>query len=153
MSPRAAAPSNASVTACIRTSASLCPTMWYSNGTSIPPSRSGPPSAKRWVSCPIPIRNDSVPTPFAKRGNNSQAGRIIANTKISHNANDLRLSANTDRAREELGGLPLSQSIESNAADAQRSAKIDTHWLLGRRSPILPATNSRGELNDQHIRL
>ena len=36
MSPRAAAPSKASVTACSSTSASLCPTAWRRSGTSMP---------------------------------------------------------------------------------------------------------------------
>ena len=56
MSGRAAAPSRASVTACSSTSASLWPTSCRSCGTSMPPSRSGPPGAVRCESSPIPIR-------------------------------------------------------------------------------------------------
>ena len=60
ISPNAAAPNKASVTACSRTSASLCPTSPWSWGMSTPPSRSGKPGPRRWVSCPIPIRTASV---------------------------------------------------------------------------------------------
>ena len=60
MSPRAAAPSRASITACSSASASLWPTDSRSWGMSMPPSRSGPPGRSRCVSCPIPTRIPSV---------------------------------------------------------------------------------------------
>src|SRR5262249_8499892 len=56
MSPRPAAPSRASVTACSTTSASLWPTRPRGCSTRTPPKSSGRPSASRWVSCPMPTR-------------------------------------------------------------------------------------------------
>ena len=60
MSPRAAAPSRASVTAWSSTSASLWPTARRSWGMSIPPKRIGPPGSSRCVSWPIPTRTSVV---------------------------------------------------------------------------------------------
>ena len=56
MSPSAAEPSSASVTACSSTSASLWPTAPRSAGTWTPPIHSGCPGSSRWVSWPIPTR-------------------------------------------------------------------------------------------------
>ena len=54
MSPSPAAPSSASTIACVSTSASEWPARPRSPGISTPPRISGRPSAKRWVSMPIP---------------------------------------------------------------------------------------------------
>ena len=76
MSGRAAAPSRASVTACSSTSASLWPTRCRSCGTSMPPSRSGPPGAVRCESSPSPMRRLLVAvSPGAMR--NWRSARII----------------------------------------------------------------------------
>src|SRR5437764_9849842 len=56
MSPSAAAPSKASVTACASTSASEWPSKPNSQGIVIPPRISGRPVAMRWMSQPRPVR-------------------------------------------------------------------------------------------------
>src|SRR5919202_4128732 len=56
MSPRPAAPSSASISACVITSPSECPASPRGEGIATPPSTSGTPSAKAWASTPIPIR-------------------------------------------------------------------------------------------------
>src|SRR2546421_6423677 len=56
MSPSPAAPSRASITACVSASASEWPTSPLSCSTSMPPSTSFSPSARRCESQPIPAR-------------------------------------------------------------------------------------------------
>src|SRR4051794_3672243 len=59
MSPSPAAPSSASMTACVRTSASECPARPRSApSTSTPPSTRRRPSASRCESYPMPERED-----------------------------------------------------------------------------------------------
>src|SRR6185369_584969 len=55
ISPRARAPSNASVIACIKTSASECPSEPRSDSSLTPPMMSGRPGTSRWTSFPNPI--------------------------------------------------------------------------------------------------
>src|SRR4051794_36035574 len=56
MSSRPAAPSRASMTACVRTSASEWPASPSSCGMSTPPRMSGRPGSNRWLSTPMPVR-------------------------------------------------------------------------------------------------
>src|SRR4051812_29602417 len=56
MSPRAAAPSRASMIACVRTSASECPARPLACGMSTPPRISRRPGENACVSTPIPVR-------------------------------------------------------------------------------------------------
>src|SRR6478672_9054844 len=65
MSPLPAAPSRASITACVRTSASEWPARPRSCSTSTPPRTRRRPSAKRWLSYPIPTLIGSI---LADRG-------------------------------------------------------------------------------------
>src|SRR6185312_12339529 len=67
MSSRPAAPSRASITACVRTSASECPASPRSWGISTPPRISRRPSASRWESYPRPVRVTPAPPPGASR--------------------------------------------------------------------------------------
>src|SRR3954447_8922480 len=60
MSPSPAAPSSASTIAWVSTSASEWPARPCSLGTVTPPSTSGRPGAKRWLSMPIPVRTQSA---------------------------------------------------------------------------------------------
>src|SRR4051794_19227857 len=55
MSPIPAAPSSASMIACVRTSASEWPARPSSCGMSTPPRISGRPGSKRWLSTPRPV--------------------------------------------------------------------------------------------------
>src|SRR5947209_12234342 len=61
MSPRPAAPSRASVTACSTTSASEWPSSPLGWSRRTPPRMRGRPSTSRWVSCPLPTRTLASP--------------------------------------------------------------------------------------------
>src|SRR3954452_22309936 len=67
MSPRPAAPSNASMTAWARTSASECPSGPRSHGMSTPPRMNGRPEARRCASYPMPVEIAIPPPPSADR--------------------------------------------------------------------------------------
>src|SRR5207302_437412 len=60
MSPRPAAPSSASISACVTTSPSECPARPRGEAISTPPRTSGTPPAKAWASTPIPTRRSGT---------------------------------------------------------------------------------------------
>src|SRR3954447_19998246 len=67
MSPRAAAPSRASMIACVRTSASEWPARPLSCGMSTPPRTSRRPGENACVSTPIPVRTLIAAAPWSGR--------------------------------------------------------------------------------------
>src|SRR5205085_217276 len=88
MSPRPAAPSNASMSAWVTTSPSECPARPRGEGIATPPSTSGTPSAKAWASNPIPTRSSDT---FERLGQlveraDGQSPGVVAGLEIAPGA-------------------------------------------------------------------
>src|SRR5215211_6341330 len=77
MSPRPATPRRASITACVRTSASLWPARPASDSSiSTPPRTSRRPASRRWVSKPMPARSGALIGPTPRAASELSADRL-----------------------------------------------------------------------------
>src|SRR5215207_5461650 len=125
MSPAPAAPSRASITAWVRTSASECPSRPSSCSISTPPRTRRRPSAKRWLSYPIPTLIRSI---LAARGRKWLQPPLAA-------LEDRDLADPEAGEEGERGVVAVADLLREMGVGGEREggARLDAHLGEGRR--------------------
>src|SRR4051794_7222040 len=126
MSPRPAAPSSASMIACVRTSASEWPARPSSCGMSTPPRISGRPGSKRWLSTPRPVRITSSPASPVLAEASHSTDRLQAPLPALEDAQlgDPELAEQLDRL---VVAVPEVVGTMGVARERDRQAGVDDH--------------------------